>query len=390
MGLAKRELERQYEEKWAPIDDSQVCSRCFLDHELKNFIVSGSDGVGCAYCEDSGAPKRKSRNINDVIDHISECIRGYYEDPAQHMAYETAEGGYLGSTTDTYDLLEDLVEVENHEVLEDIRSAFEHVLWCKKNPYSDDPSDEMFQDWSSFCEFIKHEKRFFLSETSKNIFEGIVRDIKKLKAFKTIKPGQLFFRARTYESKKPIPLKFSEITMPPKDILIKQSNRMSAAGIPLFYCSDSKETCKSEAKTSNVYGSQHDAIGFASFSLSKKLRILDISKLPQVPSIFSSMEPLERETRIFLRMFRDDIMKPVKRDGREHVDYIPSQIFTEYIRYHVKNGIHPIDGIAYPSTQTKNGINYALFLNHEQIEEKKIAGSAAILYYNADFKTEKL
>jgi hypothetical protein len=389
VGFAKRELERQQEEKWAPIDDSQVCSRCFLDHELKNFIVSGSDGVGCDYCEDSSASKRKSRNINDVIGHISEAIRNYYEDPAQHMAYETAEGGYLGNTTDTYDLLEELVEVENPDVLGAIRDAFEHTLWCKRNPYSDEPSDEMFQDWTTFCEFIKHEKRFFLSDT-KNIFEGIVRDFKKLKLFKIIKPGHIFFRARTFQSANPFLFKFSEITIPPKKVSIKQANRMSAAGIPLFYCSDTAATCKSEARTANLYGTQHDMISFASFSTKKTLRVLDISKLPHVPSIFGSMERNERENIIFLRMFRDDIMKPVKRDGREHVEYIPSQIFTEYIRYYVRNGIHSVNGICYPSTQNSKGLNYALFLNSKQIEEKRDPSSAAHVYYNADIASEKI
>lgn len=389
MGFAKRELERQQEEKWSPIDDSQVCAKCFIDDEIKKFILSESDGVGCDYCDDSGAQKRKSRNINDVIEHISESIRNYYEDPAQHMAYETAEGGYLGHTIDTYDLLEELVEVENPDVLDAIRDAFESTLWCKRNPYSDEPSDEMFQDWTSFCNYIKHEKRFFLSDSNK-IFEGIVQDFKRLKLFKIIKPGHVFFRARTFHSSKPFPQQFNEITIPPKKILIKQANRMSAAGVPLFYCSDTVETCKNEAKTSNLYGTQHDMIAFASFSTKRPLRLLDISKLPYVPSIFGSMERNERENLIFIRMFRDDIMKPVKRDGREHVEYIPSQIFTEYIRYYVKSGIHSVDGICYPSTQNKKGLNYALFLNSSQIEEKKDPSSTAYVHYNADIASEKI
>ncbi|MBK7845117.1 MAG: RES domain-containing protein [Bdellovibrionales bacterium] len=389
MGLAKGEWERRQEEKWAPIEDSQVCTRCFVDDELKKFIIEGSDGVGCDYCEDVGAKKRKSRNINDVIERISEAIRGHYEDPAEHMAYETAEGGYLGSTTDTYDLLEELVEVENPCVLDAVRGAFEHTLWCKKNPYSDDPSDVMFQDWTSYCEFIKHKKRFFLSDT-KGMFDGIVRDFKKLKLFKIIKPGNQFFRARTFQSTNPFPLKFEEITSPPKKVLIKQANRMSAAGISLFYCSATSETCKSEARTSNVYGIQHDMVAYASFSTKKTLRLLDISKLPHVPSIFGSTDRIERENLIFLRMFRDDIMKPVKRDGREHVEYIPSQIFTEYIRFYVKNGLHSINGICYPSTQNSNGLNYALFLSSDQIEEKRDLSSTAYIFFNSDIKFEKL
>lgn len=50
----------------------------------------------------------------------------------------------------------------------------------------------------------------------------------------------------------------------------------------------------------------------------------------------------------FLQKFIHDITLPVELDGREHVDYVPTQVFTEYLRYAF---LARVDGLTFPSVQ---------------------------------------
>ena len=84
-------------------------------------------------------------------------------------------------------------------------------------------------------------------------------------------------------------------------------------------------------------------------------------RLPHVPGYFSEVERNDRLALRFLHHFADDIMTPVARDQRVHVDYLPSQVVTEFLRdYAFETG--KIDGIAYGSTVNRIGWNVALFI----------------------------
>jgi len=387
MGFAKREQERQDEEKWSQLSDTFVCSECLEDKGLISFIKNNSSRKGCSYCTDQTSKDRKSCNINVLLEYISDCVRQHYEDPAESMAFESREGGYQGSTFDTYDLLTSTIQTKSHKLLEAIISAFDHTLWCKIDPYSDSPSDKMLYDWQSFCGHIKHENRFFLNERSNRTLKRIVSDFQSHTKICTLYSGSTIYRARAFQSDQPFPLVLEEISMPKKEDIIKQSNRMSPAGIPLFYASDNLETCKMEAGLSNITNPPQDMIAYGSFRLNKNLKVFDLSALPTTPSIFEIHEQVHRETISFLRMFMENIMQPVVRDGREHVEYIPSQIFTEYIRQNMKLDKRAIDGICYPSAQNPNGKNYALFIKHDDITNSPT--EEAILRLDSQIKIEE-
>jgi hypothetical protein len=66
----------------------------------------------------------------------------------------------------------------------------------------------------------------------------------------------------------------------------------------------------------------------------------------------------------FLHAFTREIVKPVPRDERTHIDYLPTQVFTEYLR-DARFGGKRIDGIRYPSATGKAGANVVLFATQE-------------------------
>lgn len=93
----------------------------------------------------------------------------------------------------------------------------------------------------------------------------------------------------------------------------------------------------------------------------RPIRILDLRYLPYVPSIFSEEPRALALTLRFLHDFANDIMKPVERDKQVHIDYLPSQVFTEFIRDYAFEG-GALDGVAYRSTVHPRGWNIALFI----------------------------
>ncbi len=160
MGHAKQEMEKAWAERYSPLDeDKYVCAHCFLDDGLKEYVSKNISKVGCDYCSDYESSERSSCNINEVLSFISSRILDYYEDPVHSMSCETAEGGYLGLTFDTRELLSDILEIDNVDLQDDIYGAFEDGLWCEKNRYPE--SDQDFENWEEFCKHVKHSYRFF-------------------------------------------------------------------------------------------------------------------------------------------------------------------------------------------------------------------------------------
>jgi hypothetical protein len=96
--------------------------------------------------------------------------------------------------------------------------------------------------------------------------------------------------------------------------------------------------------------------------------VLDLSSLPPVPCIFDGSRD-QRDTLLFLNEFVKSITAPVVHDGREHIDYVPTQILTEYFRRRAAGDDGPaIDGIIYPSSRRRNGRSIVLFASQMDLD----------------------
>ena len=69
----------------------------------------------------------------------------------------------------------------------------------------------------------------------------------------------------------------------------------------------------------------------------------------------------------FLRQFAKLISAAVTRDEGAHIEYVPTQVFTEYLRdYPFFNG-HPLDGVRYRSATGTAGTNVVLFATQNDV-----------------------
>lgn len=85
------------------------------------------------------------------------------------------------------------------------------------------------------------------------------------------------------------------------------------------------------------------------YTVGKFTMILDLPNLPRVPTILHELpDSLEYDPRprlIFLHEISREMSRPIARDDRVHVEYVPTQVVTEYLRTVTTIDGRRIDGI---------------------------------------------
>jgi RES domain-containing protein len=65
---------------------------------------------------------------------------------------------------------------------------------------------------------------------------------------------------------------------------------------------------------------------------------------------------------LFIEDFVGSISSPAKKDGREHIDYVPSQVVSEFFAKAFRRASgEAIHGMVYPSAVKPGGRNVVLF-----------------------------
>jgi hypothetical protein len=107
------------------------------------------------------------------------------------------------------------------------------------------------------------------------------------------------------------------------------------------------------------------------FGIERDVIILDLAELPETPSIFyevpDSMEFDPRQRLIFLQEIADEISRPIARDDRVHVEYVPTQVVTEFLRTVATWNGNRIDGIRYRSSRRSDGSSLVLFADQTNL-----------------------
>jgi RES domain len=132
----------------------------------------------------------------------------------------------------------------------------------------------------------------------------------------------------------------------------------------MFYGAEDENTAVAEVTTSG-WPQGHDlTIGW--FETLRELNVLDLVELPPVPSLFDKSALEIRPSLIFLHTFAHEVSKPVALDVFEHIEYVPTQIVTEYFRHAFEPEFGTrVDGIRYRSSVTRAGVCLVLFVDNE-------------------------
>jgi hypothetical protein len=374
MGIASQNEIENFERSFSNPDKLKpMCRKHFKDYAIQDFIKQNGSNGKCYYCENSGL--KIVANPEHLVGFLMKGIKHYFNDAANELYYESAEDGYQGETFDKYDLInyEVGLETDPFDIAESIADCIDDTSWCYNDPYGDTESETLGYAWNHFKEVIKHQARylFFKSEHFKgneyqiyvsDILEDISLRINKFNLYHHFKRGDIFFRCRQHPENENL-IAAHQMTAPPNEFAIL-SNRMSPSGISLFYGAETEETAIKEVV--NNSDKKNDFYTTCAFVLRHKLTLVDLTNLPMIPSIFDNDKRNVREAWIFLHDFARELSQPIKRNGHEHIDYIPSQVITEYLRFvHKDKTKVNIDGILYNSTKHK-GKCCVLFYNHSQ------------------------
>ncbi len=374
-----RQKERMIEAMYAPYltdDAKRVCVECFSDPYIKEFVLNNANSDRCHYCENETQDGEcNSAPANDVLKYIEACVHKKYTD------FENVAMSGDPSGLDAHELINEL------GILSDLDSPFREELeirlgrdddkkWLARTYYNENSQHDVYvKSWEGFKDLVKQKSRFVfgqivLDTAGMDYWDQQIDPYRILKwlhgmvaAFNLVAElpvGTEMIRVRadtdrlysTLDQLGPVPMR-----------LAKYANRMSPPGIPMFYSAEDADTAIKEIWNGKV----GVKFSVATFKSRKPCLIVDFCSLPPVPTIFKLDATLDQIDALnFLWSFVRDISQPISKLEAEHIQYVPTQILTEYFRHIFKTSDgRPIMGMKYPSSYTVRPC-YVMFWGHNK------------------------
>lgn len=383
----------QWEQGWSFSPDVYICHRCVSDPELVQHVKEDATEYKCDFCDRTARKHPISIEFDSLMEIIGSTLTQYFDRAVNELGYCSAEGGYLGTTYDSYDIIHEhspFCEIsDNDRVLGAITESLSDEEWCDKSPYSTIGFDAYMSSWDRFCEAVKHHTRYFFTQRNSSDEDSDLTPVSKMlgelsshlereELIESVGQSAKFVRIRAHKREEKC-VDWKSLGSPPPNVA--PSNRMSPAGISMFYCSETLETAKAEAR-STLRDEASSALTAATWSPSRTLLLLNLSDMRETPSFWFSHRS-DRDRVLFLKAFAESISQPVTHDGREHIDYVPSQIVTEYFRhvYRTDDG-KQLDGIIFPSARVRKAKNFVIFASSHDLRpvaEKEFDSTPSIL-----------
>ena len=339
-----------------------VCAECVEDEDLQITILthSLSERV-CSYCG-----RERAAPVWAILEPIGEALHRYFADPGSAGAIRD-EGEWLIDTITTEEALKQLPLHCKQDLFSDVAMAFHNTAWVPCNGHFLDlhEGERMIQAWDQFEELTKHRTRYFFVEQTAGLevhlgqeylnpgdfLQHIGRVVTDLDVIHTLDEQQALFRAR--HAKRELTPTIKDLGAPPNEKA--NAGRMNPAGISYLYLAKELTTAVHEVTKEPAQ------ILVAQFRLKRAVNVLDLNEVPEPPSVFALDEYDKRQAILFLQSFITRITTPLEKDGKEHIEYVPSQVVSEYLAQVFSSRPTPdklaagtirqnIDGIVYPST----------------------------------------
>jgi len=365
--------------------DENICSSCIREYGISTFIIKHADLkiVSCSYCHNTQGTKGfKACNLSLVVEYVCNSISNEWCDPANVLPYQSSEGGYQGEVLNTQELFWHLgLDVDDEQIITDITDAIENEYWCKRDYFSLSPDETLIYGWEAFCKFVINNSRYFFLQANNedynadqhdemnpvDILTSVASIISNLGMFKEIQISQVIKRVRIVDEYNEATTA-KELGSPPLEYC-NMANRMSPAGISMFYGAFELETAIKETYDPEPKLTKKAVVG--NFFPCRPLKLIDLSMRFRVPGIFDD-DKSHRFEKSFLFDFIKDFTKPIERADRAHIDYVPTQIVTEYLKIILSNQSNStIDGIIYPSSKNPNHKAVVIFAGNDQSIDKE-------------------
>lgn len=339
----------------------QVCSTC-AGVSLGRYIDSHGKMDTCDYC---GENDRSVMFIVDLLSRMYKSWKMYYSNFDDSFFHEDFRTPYYLSDI----IYDEVVELDDarETFLSDLCALPEERRWQKDSEYWTPFPEALKSSWQRFSEIVKKQWRYTYFLCCNDILDpasysplDAMKVICELLQIQNAFVTELPAFACIYRNRKGN-IKFGESakelgTAPSEHA---KDNRFSPKGVPMFYGSLDEDTCELESSGNGTYsvtGVFHNA---------KSVRVLDLTNVPPVPRLYDDdfgFIPAYK----YLHEFSNIISKNVADDDLE---YIPTQIFTEFIRL---QGLRQfkIRGLMYKSSKRDGGKNLVLFYTNDECKDK--------------------
>lgn len=373
MGFAKSAQIEAEENGFWPTGKS-LCPAHLGDLYLRAIVERNLDAPSCSYCGAvSDSPDVPIAGALDlVLAAFVTGISAFYERADGPIEFD---GDAMVETSDAADVVDELLPLDGTHAADEIRSditeAMRDTLWLPSHWARLSPDEALLYSWDAFQEQVKHHSRFFFSDfvdpidderlSPRSLFAQIAENAVRDEGMFYI-PCPTLYRARTFAEDPDLGEHACAAALgaPPKTLAA--ANRMSPAGISMFYGATDSQTAIAEATAHS-----HDKyVLVGQFAPMRELRLLNLTRLPDVPSPFDPTLRNRFYMAKFLQRFVADLVRPIQLDGRVHIEYVPTQVFTEYLR---QSFPARLDGMIFPSTQGQ-GANIVLFYDNYFVSDE--------------------
>lgn len=331
-----------------------VCASCVSDPALKMLIAPNALAEQCAFC---GAADVHAINVGALFDILATGIAVEWDpvrsaDLIDPTAVDSAE---VLSQLDVEPFVSDSLRAE-------FLRAFTHQ-WRRRDDISH-YQRRLGLSWDQFCNYVTTQHRYLFLRAERTGDPALVAPNEMLDElahtmhaatthlFRILPEGSTLVRARGHDAGER-PRGAKELGSPPPEKAA--SNRMSAAGISMFYAAEEPDVATIELR--DDWG----AITTATWAVTRPLQYLDLTVDKDVPTLFAKTARTERSQLRFLQRFAELLSE---RPG-EHAEltYVPTQIVTEYVRYVLRDTTtgRPVEGICYSSSHDRTKRCWVLF-----------------------------
>lgn len=351
------------------------CAECVDDYALKEFVRETAEAWGdhCDYCGRTGEGIAAPTDM--LLELISRSLASEWEE-LDGSYFDSEDGQYIVPDYEAEEVFDEYEPFANEKLADDIIAAFGDRHFTHFDPMVLNEREALVYSWSGFADYVRHKGRYLFLATAQEkdtwdephavppgkMLEELDRILSEFDLSNTFPADSRLWRARSHPSSEAL-ADASALGSPPVDATV--STRMAAAGISMFYGALDQQTAIAEVV---AHTQQRDgrSVTSAQFITARELRVIDLTQLPDIPSIFDEKRRDLRTAASFLHHFASEVSKPLPSLAREDVDYVPTQIVTEFVRDVLRApDEQSYMGIVYRSAAQSEGLSCVLFVDAE-------------------------
>ena len=267
------------------------------DRVLRDHIKTHATEPYCSYCTASGSTSSPIAVTLDVfVEAFLVGVGVYYQ-----LHPGPTGDGPLADSVDSSDVGHEILQIagiSHRELVDDVVAALNVTPhWLPRDHKSGSRIEQLTYSWEAFKQLVKYEMRYFFATrttgpgdpddmTAGQLLKAVSDLGENHPAVRQRLPPPLF-RARmaTSESEASKWLHASDIGPPPPERAA--ANRMSPAGISIFYGATDRVTAIAEAGAH----ASHRYVVTGEFTPTREIRLIDLTNLPELPQHLRCRHP---------------------------------------------------------------------------------------------------